>query len=239
MAGTIATLLSSTKTIATAVGSRGPQRHAYKELKDLQAKGDPTLASPYLAADAVETVAANGGSTGNLTLTVNFPVQGVEVTTANIVYNAAEAAIQSAIDTAMSGATVLSAYSPGDIDAGACANMSANSCAITANGTSVAKTNMVITTANVDMDVAAPAVTRTTVGTGNRPAEAVLGLYGALVPASAPTGWGETPANGAYVVGDNDASLSPGLQDLLVREVEVSEDATVGRGIRAVNDCVG
>jgi hypothetical protein len=238
MANVIATLLTSPKTINIA-SKKGPQRHAYKELKDLQAKHDPTLATPYLAADAVSTVAANGGTSGNFTLTFTIPKYGVTATTANIVYNAAEAAIQSAIDTAMSGKTIVSAYTSGDIDAGACVNMASATCAITANGTSVAKTHVAITTANVDLDVAAPAVTVNTVGTGNRPAEAVLKLYDAIKPSgSTPAAQGTTPATGDYVVGDNPSSLSPGLQRLLVNEIEAKEDATIGRAIRNVPDCV-
>jgi hypothetical protein len=241
MANVIATLLTAPATINIVPASyKGPQRHAYKELKDLQAVHDPALASPYLAADAVETVAANGGTTGNFTLTLNFPKYSVAVTTANIAYNAAEAAIQSAIDTALSGQTLVSAYSAGHVDAGACANMASASCAITANGASVAKTNMVVTTANVDMDVAAPAVTRTTIGTGNRPAEAVLALYSAIVPSgSLPAAQGDTPAEGDYVVGDNPMSLSPGLQRLLVDEATASEDKAIGTALRNVPDCVG
>ena len=75
MAGVIATLLAAPKTINVSADAKGPSRHVYNELLELQAQGDPTLASPYLKADAVETVAANGGTSGNLTITINFPVQ--------------------------------------------------------------------------------------------------------------------------------------------------------------------
>ncbi len=239
MAAVIATLLTSPKTI-NVVSTKGPNRHIYNELTDLQATHDPTLAAPYLAADSVETVAANSGSSGNLTLTITIPKYSIAVTTGNIIYNAAEATIQTAIDTAMSGQEAVSTYIAGHIDAGACANMSSATCAITANGASVAKTDIAVTTTNVDLDVAAPAVTRTTIGTGNRPAEAVLQLYGAIkISGSLPTAQGTTPAAGNYVVGGNPLSLSPALQKTLVDEITAKEDKTIGDAIRAVKDCVG
>jgi hypothetical protein len=234
MAGAIATLITVSKVVPrTATGLRAQNRQAYAELEELQAKGDPELASPYLKASGVSTIAANGGTTGNLTLTINFPKQGVAVTTANIAYNANEAAIQSAIDTAMGSLTVLSSYSGGDIDAGACANFSSASCAVTANGTSVNGAYMVVTTANVDMDVAAPAVTETTVGTQNRPAEAILNAYSVITPASAVAPQsGAVPAVVDYTDGCNSLSLSPGLIDLLIKEVKASEDKTIGQYFR-------
>jgi len=239
MAKVIATLLTSPKTINVAQ-TKGPNRHIYNELQALQAQGDPPLASPYLVDDCVETVAANGGSTGNLTLTITIPKYNIAVTTANIVYSAAEAAIQSAIDTAMSGQVAVSTYVAGHIDAGTCVNMSSATCAITAGGASVAETHMVITTANVDMDVSAPAVTSTTIGTGNRPAEAVLALYSAIKPSgSLPAAQGTVPDAGDYVVGDNPLSLSPALQKALVDEITAKEDKTIGIAIRAIKDCVG
>jgi hypothetical protein len=204
MAGIIATLLANAKVIPQSddnIDLRGGLRHAYQELKAIQAVNDPTLASPYLKASGVSTVASNGGTTGNLTLTINFPKYGVSVTTANIAYNDAQAAIQSAIDTALSGETVLASYNAGDVDAGACANFSSADCAITANGSTVNGAHMILTTANVDMDVAAPAVTVNTVGTQNRPAEGVLAVYGVIKPATVPTPQGLSPSAGDYTLG--------------------------------------
>jgi hypothetical protein len=230
--------LSAAKTITlTGVGVRAGQRHAYDELKQLQAKGDPVLASPYLAADDVETVAANGGSTGNLTLTLSFPKSGVEVTTGNIAYNAAAATINTAVDSALAGEIITSLYTSGDVDA-SCANMSSAVAVLTANGGSVTGVNMVVTTANVDMDVAAPAVVATTVGTGSRQAEAILNAYSCVSPASLPTPQGSVPAEDDYETGGNPLSLSPILKGLLVDEVEASEDAVLGAYFREKIGCV-
>ncbi len=240
MSATIATLLSTANAISKVeADNRGQQRHAYDELIQLQGLGDPPLASPYIDASAVSTIAANGGSSGNFTLTFNFPAQGVTATTANVVYNADAAAMQTLIDTALNGKTILSSYSAGDVDAGACANMSSATCNLTANGTSVNQVHMVVTTANVDLDVAAPGITVVTVGTPDRPAEAMFAYYSCLVPASAPLGYGITPSTSDYEDGDNPLSLSPGLKALLVTEMEVSENATLGQWFRAQIGCVG
>ena len=239
MPGTIASLLTAAKTIAKVGTVRGPQRHAYDELIQLQNVGDPTLASPYVDASAVSTIAANGGTSGNFTITLNFPAEGVTATTANVVYNAAEAAIQTLIDTAMSGKVVVTTYVAGDVDAGACVNMASATCNLTANGTTVNQAHMVVTTANVDLDVAAPGVTVVTVGTADRPAEAMFAYYSCLTPDTVPLGYGVTPTAGDYVDGDNPLSLSPGLKALLVFEMEVNENATLGQWFRTQIGCVG
>jgi hypothetical protein len=233
MAGTIATLLSGAVTIPkTGTDLRAQNRHAYDELKAIQAVNDPALASPYLKASAASSIAATGGSTGNFTVTLNFPLSGVAVTTANIAYDADAATIQTAIDTAMSGETVIASYNAGDVDAAVTGNVSANAATITANGTTVNGAHMVVTTANVDMDVDAPAVTSVTVGTQNRPAEALLAALSVVTPASTPTPQGLTPSTGDYELGDNPLSLSPGLQDLIVREITESENAVLGNFLR-------
>jgi hypothetical protein len=238
MANVIATLLTAPKTI-NITETKGPQRHAYNELLALQAKHDPALAPPYVAGDSAITIAANGGTTGNFTITMNFPKYNVSVTTGNILYNSANAAIQTLVDSALAGEVIVATYVADDAKIGLTVNASSGSFGISANGTTVANTYMIVTTANVDMDVAAPAVTVGTIGTGNRPAEAVLALYGAITPSGDIAPQGTTPATGAYVVGDNPMSLSPGLQLTLVNEITAKEDATIGRAIRAIPDCVG
>lgn len=239
MAGMIATLLAAPKTINIVdEDNRGPQRHVYEELLQLQAINDAALASPYLEADAAVSIAANGGTTGNLTITLNFPKYGVAVTTGNIIYSAAAATVQTAVDAALAGETVLATYVADDVKVGTCANMSSAACPITANGTTVAKVHMVVTTANVDMDVAAPAVTASTIGTGNRPAEAVLNEQGLITPASLPTPQGTTPAVADYDVSGDIHSLSPGLKTALVNEMQYSEDAILAAFFRTQLGCV-
>jgi len=231
MAGTIATLLSGAKSIAHA---RGPLRHAYDELVDLQTSlKDPDLASPYLQASAVNTIPARASTatSGNFTVTVNFPKYGVAVTTANIAYNATGATVQSAVDTALSGESILATYSAGDVDVALTGNMddTGNDCVITANGTSVNGAYMTITTANVDLGadtLTTPVVT--TPGTQNRPAEATLKILGIVQPTGDVTPQGLTVAIGDYELvdeADNPLTVSPGLQDLLIKEVAQEDDA--------------
>jgi hypothetical protein len=214
-------------------------RHAYDELVRLQTVSDPTLASPYAAADAEATIGANGGTTGNFTITISFPKYGVAVTTGNIAYNAAAATVQTAVDTALDGETILSSYTADDVTFGVCANMSTTPVTMTANGDSVASVDMQVTTANVNMDVDAPEVTVNTVGTGDRPAEALLSVLSVITPAGTVTPQGSAPVEGDYTLGGNPLSVSPGTIDALITEIEVNEDGTLGAFLRALPDCVG
>jgi hypothetical protein len=238
MAGTIATLLAAPKTINIIdEDNKGPQRHVYEELVAIQSQHDPTLADPYVEADAVSTIAANGGSSGNLTITIAFPNYGISVTTGNIINNAADTVVQTAVDSALTAETILSSYSADDVKVVG-TNMSANAVSLTGNGTSVAKTNMVVTTANVDMDVAAPAVTVTTVGTANRSAEAVLAEYGVVTPASGIIGVGSGPVASDFTAGDNPLSISSGTKRALINEISAQGDPDLATVFLAVIGCI-
>jgi hypothetical protein len=240
MAGVIATLLAGSKVVPqSGTGLRGQNRHAYDELIDLQAAGDPDLASPYLLASANSVISATtNASSGNITITMNFPKYGVAVTTGNIAYNASVATIQTAVDAALAGKVIVATYVADDVKASGAGVMSGNAITLTANGTTVNGAHMVVTTANVDLDAMEQTVTANVVGTQNRPAEAVLDLWGVVSPATVPAPQGTSPTDGDYTLGDNPLSLSPGLKDLLVREVEMSDDATIGAFIRGVAGCV-
>jgi hypothetical protein len=240
MSAIIATLLASSKVVPqTGVGLRGQNRHAYDELVALQAAGDPTIESPYLLASANSVMSATtNASSGNITVTLNFPKSGVAVTTGNIAYNAAVATIQTAIDSALAGEVIVATYVADDVKVSGAGVMSGNAITVTANGTTVNGADMVVTTANVDLDAMEQTVVAGVVGTQNRSAEGILALYGAVAPASVPTPQGSTPSDGDYELGGNPLSLSPGLQDLLVREVEMAEDRTIGEFIRSVVGCV-
>jgi hypothetical protein len=117
--------------------------------------------------------------------------------------------------------------------------MSANAVTLTADGTSVAKTNMVVTTANAgDLDVSAPAVPATTIGTANRPAEAVLAEYGVVTPASGIIGVGSAPVASDFATGDNPLSISPGTKTVLVNEISAQGDPDLAATLRSVIGCV-
>jgi len=236
MADVIASVLSATKSI-----SREANHHVYKELTDLQTlTTDPALASPYLLASAVSTVSkTTNASSGNFTLTLNFPKAGVSVTTANIAYNAAAAAIQTAIDNALNGEVIAATYSAGDVDAAVTGNVSANALTVTANGTTVNGYNLIVTTSNVDLDAYEMTVTQNTVGTLNRPAEACLQFLGVLSPSGTLPYQGKATVEASeYALGDNPFSVSPALQAALAQDVIVNEDKVIGAAIREALPCV-
>jgi hypothetical protein len=243
MAGTIATLLTAPKTInINDEDNKGPQRHVYEELVGIQSANDPVFASPYAEVDNVNTIPANtsASSSGNFTITLNYPKQGVEVTTGNIVYNAEAATIQTAVDTALSGQTVNSLYSPGDALVALTGNLNdtLNSCTITSeNGVGLAYCE--VTTANVDLDadyLATPVVT--VIGTEDRASEALLAQLGVVTPSGSILGWGITPAVGDYVTGDNPLSMSPGTKEAVMREMAASEDLVLANFFRDLVGCV-
>jgi hypothetical protein len=244
MAGVIATYLTDSDNLAT--GAKGPIRHARAELVELQAKSDPTLASPYLKASGVCTIPARAGTctSGNLTITVNFPKYNVAVTTGNIAFDAEQADIQTAIDTALDGETILSAYTAGDLDVALTGNLddTGNACVITANGDSINGVYFTIATNNVNLGTAnlsTPAVT--TPGTMNRPAEAFLYHFGVMGPASSIKPQGLIAADTDYELLNegniNPHSLSPGLLDIVLRDLAI-EQPSVADVARAKIACV-
>lgn len=241
MANVIATLLDSPSTINTdEADQKGPARHIYEELTYLQtAPGDPTLESPYAKADHVTTVPAHTDtiSSGNFTITVNFPNYSVAVTTANIAYDANQSTIQTAIDNALNSETVVSRYSSGDVDVSLTGNLTANDATLTANGTSVSGAYMIVTTSDVDLDadkLATPVVA--TVGTMNRPAEATLALFDVVKPASSAPYQGESVTESDFEAGGNPFSLSPATKKALAYEAKVAENATIGLALEGVLD---
>jgi hypothetical protein len=242
MAGTIATLLAAPKTInINDEDNKGPQRHVYEELVGIQSANDPLFAAPYAEADNVNTIPAHtaASASGNFTITLNYPKSGVAVTTGNLIYNAAEATIQTAIDTAMSGQTVEALYSPGDALVALSGNLNdtLNSCTVTSEGgTSTAYCE--VTTANVDLDadyLATPVVS--TVGTEDRASEALLAQLGVVTPAGAIIGWGVVPSVGDYVTGDNPLSMSPGTKEAVMREMAASENLVLADFFRDLVGC--
>ena len=239
MAGMIATLLSGSVAVPqSGAGLRGQNRHAYDELAAIQAVNDPTLATPYLLASANSVISATtNASSGNFTITMNFPKYSVAVTTGNIIWNASVATIQTAVDAALAGEVILATYVADDVKASGAGIISGNAVTLTANGTTVNGAAMVVTTANVDLDAFEQTVTANVVGTQNRPAEAILNEYSVIETTSVPTPQGSSPSVGDYTLGDNPLSMSPGLQDLMLREITVAEDFTIGEFLR--NNVVG
>jgi hypothetical protein len=244
MANVIATLLDSPATINTDEGGmKGPQRHVYEELTYLQTDpGDPALASPYLKAAHVTTVPAHTDTitSGNFTITMNFPNYGVAKTTANIAFDDEQAAIQTAVDNALDGETIVGSYTAGDVDVALTGNLTANAATLTANGDGVNGAYMVVTTSNVDLDadkLGTPVVA--TAGTMNRPAEATLALFDVVKPSDSTPYQGQTVTASDFEVGDNPFSLSPGTVKALVKEAVVNEDdPDIGLAMQAALEAI-
>jgi len=243
MANAIATVLANAKTINSENDAKGPLRHVYEELVALQTvPGDPALASPYLKASHVTTIPAYADtvSSGNFTITINFPNYGVAVTTGNIAFDANEATIQSAVDAALDTKTIVATYNAGDVSVNLVGDLTANAATLTANGTTVNGAYMVVTTTNVNLDadeLVTPVVA--TAGTMNRPAEATLKLFDVVVPSGTLPYQGQAALETDYTLKDNPFSLSPATQKALIDEIIINENETIGLAIRSVVGCVG
>jgi hypothetical protein len=235
LAGTINTVIANAATFSTDDNIKGPDRHIHNELLDLKASSEKDLAAPYLLSSHVTTVPAHTDTitSGNFTMTLNFPKYGVAVTTGNIAFDDEQADIQTAVDTALSGESILSSYTAGDVDVALTGNLTANDATVTANGTSVNGAYMVVTTANVDLDadkLATPVVA--TVGTLNRAAEMTLNMLDILYPASSVPYLGETVTKSDFTVGGNPLSVSPATKRALVNEIIVNVDEDLGVAMR-------
>lgn len=88
--------------------------------------------------DEVQSLSASGATAGTFTLTFNLYNQNA-VTTAAIAFDAAPAAIQTAIDAALSAA--IATYAPGDITVAGAGTADLNPTTFTYDGTSVASMN--------------------------------------------------------------------------------------------------
>jgi hypothetical protein len=231
LANVIDTLLVAPRVIPTTrIGLRGPNRHAYDELIAIQAVEDPELASPYLKRFAWELMERDG-ALADFTMTIRFPKYDFEATTTAVGFNDTTIAIQVAVDSAMNKATILSDYRDGDIEVGD--QIAGTAFSMKASGDSVNGLDMTITTNSANSSA------RTIyVGTMNRPAEAVLDLFSVVGPVGDVTRQGSTPTLNSYEAGDNPFSFSPGLKDMLIREIELSEDLALGEYLRSVVGCV-
>lgn len=96
--------------------------------------------------DEVQSLSASGASSGTFTLTFNTP-DSQSFTTAAIAYDAAPAAIQTAVDTAFSGQSIDGVnYQPGDITVGGAGTAEAAATTFTYDGASVGPRNWALAT---------------------------------------------------------------------------------------------
>lgn len=110
-------------------------RRVVQELEGEIAKGDVSLpAANFDGQDEVQTLAASGASAGTFDLAI--AAGDVVVAVTGLAYNAAPAAIQTALDNA--AASVISGYAAGDITVGGAGTAQANPTTFTYDGASVA-----------------------------------------------------------------------------------------------------
>lgn len=177
----------------------GIQRSAYNELTQHVAKFDPTRPSGFDAKDEVQVinvfVATVSG--GNFTITIVDEL-GVSHITANILYNANAATIETAIDVKMTADSYAS-WTNGDISVALTGDLTANNATLTYDGDSVDEKNMgQVTVADVDLSGGGTVNTTstTTHGQSIRYPWAVMWAHGMITASDLPA-QGEAMAIGA------------------------------------------
>jgi len=148
--------------------------HVKNYFQHMASKGPKALTSINSATDEYTTLAKNVGTVtgGCWTLTVNIPTQDIVFTTANLAWNAADSAIESAIDTAAPAS-----ISAGEINVNSVNNnITDGDTYFTCNGANVAEMPVLFTTTNINISGGGTlgAVTRTESGQGDRPAAQAL-----------------------------------------------------------------
>lgn len=162
---------------------------------------DPALPAEAAAANEVQSWATSTQTSGNATLTFEF-ANGETFTTGNILFSAAATAIETAIDSAATGA--IAGWTNGDISvAGGAVNVAPVT--FTLDGASVASRSLkLITVTDVDGAGGAwGAVTRTTVGGPIRRALGCLVAFSVL-DASSIGGGADDASNTSYGIGSED-----------------------------------
>jgi hypothetical protein len=168
--GVLSDLLASPKSFSRKVNA---------ELDRQVAAGRDQVISAAAAANAVHTLAQSSQTSGNFTLTIEL-ANGESFTTGSIAFNAAAAAVESAIDTAATSAAI-SGWTNGDISVSGGA-VNAAAVVITFDGSSVAGSCPVLTVL-ADVDGAGGAwgaITRTTAGQSQRNGWGALVALGAI-----------------------------------------------------------
>jgi len=138
---------------------------------------DPAISSAAAAADAVHDIAQSSQTSGNCTLTITLR-NGESFTTGNIAFNANAAAVESAIDTAATSASI-TGWTNGDISVSGTAMNNADNIVLTFDGSSVDETNHPITVLT-DVDGAGGAWGAVSITTNGQSARYALGALIAL-----------------------------------------------------------
>jgi hypothetical protein len=158
--GVFSDLLSSAVTFDITAPSTALARPIKREIQEWIDRGDVGYPAGSAVTNEVQSLAITAATTGNFTLTVLL-ASGETFTTANILFNAAAATIETAIDSAATTASVVG-WTNGDITvSGGVAD--ANPVVFTYDGASVAGLNhSVIVATDVDLSDGTPGVPSTT-----------------------------------------------------------------------------
>lgn len=187
--GAFSDLLASRKTFAE-------NDRVYRALEKYSAQmGDPDLPSGFGEQDEVQSLAVYEGTVSGGDFTLEFTLaNGETFTTAAIAYDANAAAIESAIDTAATTASI-TGWTNGDITV-AGGTLDSTPVTFTFDGDSVTAQNhalIVVDDAGLTGGGTAGAVTQTTVGQHARNAFGVMKLLGVLSDSAPPAPGAETP----------------------------------------------
>jgi hypothetical protein len=150
--GLYADFIAASTVIDKTDPQHGPPRTAYNELLKHQARLDQPVPTAFGEIDEIQVINAFTAtvSGGNFTITIVDEL-GTSHTTANILWNAAAATIETAIDVKMT-ADSYTGWTNGDIAVTLTGNLSANAATLTYSGNSVDAKNMgQATVANVDL----------------------------------------------------------------------------------------
>jgi len=205
----------------------GPQRVTYNELKRHEARLDQTVPAAFDEKDEVQVinkfVATVSG--GNFTITIVDEL-GVSHTTANILYSANQATIESAIDTKMT-ADGYAGWTNGDITVALTGDLTANAATLTFDGNSVAGKNMgqtVVTDVDLSGGGTVNGASTTTHGQAKRYAWAVMWAHGLI---TAPPAQGSLLSPAALATNREQSTAhwpSASLRKILAWQAAIDDD---------------
>lgn len=143
--GVVANLIANAKTFHP-TDPQGSDFHVVEDLLEFAAAGDPALPAAFTGTDEVQTLAASGASAGtfDITVGVRLPTGDIQVAVSAIAYNETPANIQTAVDSALSGA--VTGYTNGDVAVSGAGTADLNDTVFTYSGASVTDTQHPLST---------------------------------------------------------------------------------------------
>jgi len=218
----IADFLARAKTIDVDAPIASLDRRVVQELEAEIANGDVTLpAANFDGQDEVQTLAASGASSGTFDLVIR--ADNVAVAVAGLAYNAAPAAIQTALDSAADG--VIPDYAAGDITVGGAGTADLNTTTFTYDGDSVSARLHPLS----DVDGSGltgggtEAITQTTAGYSQRNVWAIFNAYSLVSFGATPPTHADTVPSLTKILDKSTNRLSEPVLRALALEAEVQD----------------